>query len=161
MHKKIGLDFHGVISAEPKIFSAFCREIRKAGIEVYIISGGPKKDIVKYLKAYGIEYDHVWAILDICEINGTVAFYDDGSFQVPTEIWDKAKAEYCAKEGIDFHVDDSSIYGRYFVTPYCKYDICQGSCELKSGLKVDFSQPKQAAKIVAEFLETALNNKQS
>lgn len=155
MQKKIGLDFHGVISAEPKVFATFCREIRQLGVEVYIISGGPKKDIIKYLKAYDIEYDHIWAILDECEVTGTVSFYDDGSFQVPTEIWDKAKAEYCAKEGVDFHVDDSSIYGKYFVTPYCKYDICQGSCELKSGLQVDFKQPKQAAKIVAEFLNNS------
>lgn len=152
MSKKIGLDFHGVISAEPVLFAEFCKEIRQHGILVYIISGGPKKDIVKYLDAYHIEYDHVWVILDVCEQTGTVSFYDDGSFQVPTDIWDTAKAEYCAKEGIDFHVDDSNIYGRYFVTPYCKYDICNGCCELNGRLKIDFSHPKEAAKTVAEFL---------
>ena len=152
MNKKIGLDFHGVISAEPKLFAEFCKEIRKYGIQVYIISGGPKKDIIEYLQTYQIEYDNVWAILDVCEQEGTVAFYDDGSFQVPTDIWDKAKAEYCAAEGIDFHVDDSNIYGKYFVTPYCKYDICDGSCKLDGGFKVDFSQPKRAAQIIAEFL---------
>ena len=155
MQKKIGLDFHGVISAEPKLFAEFCSEIRKYGILVYIISGGPRKDIIKYLDAYHIEYDHVWAILDVCEQTGTVAFYDDGSFQVPTDIWDKAKAEYCAQEGIDFHIDDSNIYGRYFVTPYCQYDICHGSCELNGGLKVDFSQPKLAARVVADFLSAS------
>ena len=159
MRKKIGLDFHGVVSAEPEVFAEFCKEIRQFGVSVYIISGGPREGIIQYLDAHGIEYDYVWAILDVCEQTGTVAFYDDGSFQVPTDIWDKAKAEYCAKEGIDFHVDDSSIYGQYFVTPYCKYDICNGCCELKSGLKVDFSQPKQAAIIVAEFLNTVLDDK--
>ena len=43
MCTKIGIDFHGVIDAEPELFAAFCREIRKYGIKVYIISGGPEK----------------------------------------------------------------------------------------------------------------------
>ena len=59
---KIGLDFHGVISAKPDKFAIFCKKIRQLGVAVYVISGGPKSDIIKYLDRYGIEYDHVWAI---------------------------------------------------------------------------------------------------
>jgi len=151
-NNKIGLDFHGVISAMPREFAVFCKSIRRKGIKVYVISGGPKKDIEQYLQKYGIEYDYVWAILDVCTMEGNVSFYEDGSFQVPTDIWNKAKAEYCACENIDFHVDDSNIYGKYFVTPYCKYDICNGSCSLSDGLRVDFNHPEEAAEIVADFL---------
>ena len=152
MADKIGLDFHGVISAEPEKFKIFCHEIRKKGIKVYVISGGPRNDVEKYLQEQGIEYDVVWAILDLCEAKGTARFYDDGSFFVPTEIWNKAKAEYCIKEDIKFHVDDSPLYGRYFVTPYCEYDIDNGCCCLSNQLKINFAEPKEAADIIARFL---------
>jgi len=153
MVAKIGLDFHGVISAMPDKFAVFCHQIRQKGISVYIISGGPRADIQKYLHQKGIEYDVIWAILDECEVRGTAKFYDDGSFQVPTEIWNKAKAEYCISEGIKFHVDDSCIYGKYFETPYCQYDICNGQCVLGDKLTVDFNQPYEAAMIIADYLQ--------
>lgn len=156
MNNKIGIDFHGVISAMPEEFALFCKAIRQKGIKVYIISGGPKKDVEAYLQKYHIEYDVVWAILDDCAMQGMATFYDDGTFQVPTDIWNKAKAEYCALEKIDFHVDDSNIYGKYFVTPYCKYNICEGICLLRNGLKIDFNHPLEAADIVADFLASSL-----
>lgn len=152
MSTKIGIDFHGVISSQPEIFAVFTQEIRKLGIEVFVISGGPYKEIIRYLHQYRIEYDHIWAILDDCDAKGQVAFFDDGSFQVPTEIWNRAKAEYCAKENIEFHIDDSNVYGRYFVTPYCKYNLENGVCELNEKLKVDFNNPKEAADLIANFL---------
>ncbi len=158
MKNKIGIDFHGVISSLPDAFSEFCREIRKCGIKVYVISGGPKNDIVKYLHQHHIEYDYVWAILDHCNEQGQVAYFDDGSFQVPTELWNRAKAEYCAKEKIEFHIDDSSIYGKYFVTPYCKYDIHNDVCELGSGLQIDFKNPIKAADDVADFIRNSKNS---
>jgi len=152
MLNKIGIDFHGVISSFPEIFKEFCKEIRKCGIQVYIISGGPEKKIISYLHQHHIEYDHVWGILDYYEQKGHVSYFDDGSFQVATELWNRAKAEYCAKENIEFHIDDSNIYGKYFVTPYCKYDINNGVCELNSGLQIDFKDPIKAADEVAKFI---------
>jgi ATP-dependent Lon protease len=53
----------------------------------------------------------------------------------------------------DDHIDDSNIYGQYFVTPYCKYDLNNGVCELGCGLQVDFKNPKKAACVVAEFIK--------
>ena len=129
MVDKIGIDFHGVISAAPDLFAKFCHEIRKKGVAVYIISGGPRHDIVHYLTEHQVEYDEVWAILD---------FYE-------------AKAKYCAEQNILFHIDDSAVYGRYFVTPYCKYDICHGACEL-NGLKIDFNDAGRAAQEVADYI---------
>ena len=153
MIDKIGLDFHGVISAAPENFAVFCHEIRKRGIKVYVISGGPSDDIKKYLQTHDIEYDVLWAILDTCEAQGSVHFYDDGSFQVPTDIWNKAKAKYCAEQGILFHVDDSQIYGRYFVTPYCQYNIKSGCCSVGENLVVDFNCPREAAAIISGLLK--------
>ena len=46
MTNKIGIDFHGVISDAPEMFAIFCEEIRKCGVKVFIITGGPEKDII-------------------------------------------------------------------------------------------------------------------
>lgn len=154
MENKIGIDFHGVISATPENFAVFCREIRKYGILVYVISGGPEKDVAHYLDEHKIEYDKVWAILDFYEAKGQAVCYDDGSFAVPTDLWNRAKAEYCAEEGVNFHIDDSSVYGKYFVTPYCRYDMSNDVCELNTGFEVDFKQPHDAARKVAEFIKS-------
>lgn len=32
--------------------------------------------------------------------------------------WDKAKGEYCKRQDIMLHIDDSEVYGKYFETPY-------------------------------------------
>jgi hypothetical protein len=152
MIKKIGLDFHGVISAAPDKFSIFCSEIRKSGIKVYIISGGPKQDIAQYLAKNNIEYDEIWAIMDYYKELHLAQCYDDGSFQVPTEIWNTAKAKYCAENNINFHIDDSPIYGLYFTTPYCEYNIQKGYCSVDSMKKINFNRPKEAAKDIAKII---------
>lgn len=154
---KIGVDFHGVISGAPEKFARFCREVRKYGVLVYVISGGPRDVILAYLKEHKIEFDEVWVIVDSCEAKGEAVFFDDGSFQVPTEIWNRAKAEYCAKEGILFHIDDSPVYGRYFAVPYCQYDIKDRCCEVKDGLKINFDAPEQAARQVADLVLKTFN----
>lgn len=155
MKNKIGIDFHGVIDAQPELFATFCREIRKRGILVYIISGGPERDVARCLEEHRIEYDGLWAIYDYYEAQGKVIQFDDGGFQVPTELWNKAKAEFCIREGIDFHIDDSSVYGQYFVTPYCHYDMGEDVCALHDGVKVDFKKPSEAARLVAEYIQNS------
>ena len=42
------------------------------------------------------------------------------------------------------------------MTPYCKYNICEGICLLRNGLKIDFNHPLEAADIVADFLASSL-----
>lgn len=153
MNNKIGIDFHGVIDAQPELFAIFCREVRQLGILVYIISGGPEADVARCLHEHRVEYDGLWAIYDYYEAQGKVTRFDDGSFQVPTELWNKAKAEYCMREGIGFHIDDSSVYGKYFVTPYCHYDMAEDACALHDGLKIDFKNPSEAARLVAMYIK--------
>lgn len=155
MCTKIGIDFHGVIDAEPELFAAFCREIRKYGIKVYIISGGPEKDVARCLTEYHIEYDGLWAIYDHYAALGQVTWFDDGSFQVPTEMWNRAKAEFCAREKINFHIDDSPVYGKYFVAPYCRYDMANDVCVLGNGVEINFKNPAEAGRKVAEMVKAA------
>jgi 8-oxo-dGTP diphosphatase len=38
------------------------------------------------------------------------------------KVWNRAKAEYCKKNGIQLHIDDSDVYGKYFETPYARFE---------------------------------------
>lgn len=140
---KIGVDFHGVINTKPDFFREFCREALKIGLEVYIISGGPRETILAYLNQYQIPYTKLWCIFDYYEQRHQVEFYDDGSFRIDDELWNKAKAEYCKEHNICIHIDDSAIYGREFVTPYCRYDEKANSCVL-NGQQIYLANPAQA-----------------
>lgn len=140
---KIGVDFHGVINTRPDFFREFCREALKIGLEVYIISGGPRETILAYLNQYRIPYTKLWCIYDYYEQRHQVEFYDDGSFHVADELWNKAKAEYCKEQNVCVHIDDSAIYGREFATPYCRYDEQANSCVL-NGNKISLDNPAQA-----------------
>ena len=92
-----------------------------------------------------------WIFMKNREKLSFVEFFDDGSFKVDTKLWNEAKAKYCAEQNILFHIDDSAVYGRYFVTPYCQYDICHGACEL-DGFKINFNDAERAAEEVAEYI---------
>lgn len=140
---KIGVDFHGVINTKPDFFREFCRAALKIGLEVYIISGGPRETILAYLNQYQIPYTKLWCIFDYYEQRHQVEFYDDGSFRIDDELWNKAKAEYCKEHNICIHIDDSVIYGREFATPYCRYDEQSNSCVL-NGQQIYLANPAQA-----------------
>lgn len=140
---KIGVDFHGVINTKPDFFREFCRAALKFGLEVYIISGGPRETILAYLNQYQIPYTKLWCIFDYYEQRHHVEFYDDGSFRIDDELWNKAKAEYCKEHNICIHIDDSVIYGREFATPYCRYDEQSNSCVL-NGKQIYLANPAQA-----------------
>ena len=111
---KIGVDFHGVINTKPDFFREFCRAALKIGLEVYIISGGPRETILAYLNQYQIPYTKLWCIFDYYEQRHQVEFYDDGSFRIDDELWNKAKAEYCKEHQL---TPISPLY----VTSLCDY----------------------------------------
>ena len=140
---KIGVDFHGVINTKPDFFREFCRAALKFGMEVYIISGGPRETILSYLNQYQIPCTKLWCIFDYYEQRHQVEFYNDGSFHDDDELWNKAKAEYCKEHNICIHIDDSVIYGREFATPYCRYDEQSNSCVL-NGQQIYLANPASA-----------------
>lgn len=155
---KIGVDFHGVINTRPDFFREFCREALKIGLDVYIISGGPRETILAYLNQYQIPYTKLWCIYDYYEQRHQVEFYDDGSFHVTYELWNKAKAEYCKEQNICLHIDDSAIYGREFATPYCLYDGQSDSCVF-NGHKISLKNPSRALQAILEVCKSPLSYK--
>ncbi len=122
---KIGLDIHGVCDANPKFFAELSKLFVEAGHEVIIITGKMKSHgAVDEIKELGISYTKFFSIVDYHLENGTeISFDSNGNPWINDDIWNRTKAEICEKEKIDFHIDDSSIYGEYFNTPYAQISI--------------------------------------
>ena len=120
MSKAIGLDYHGVITANPNLFSVLTKILRSLNYEVHIITGSRITEQLKeQLSSYGISYTHLFSISDYHHQHGTaMTGYDDHQPKIASEIWDKAKALYCRDHEINFHIDDSEVYGQHFTTPY-------------------------------------------
>ena len=122
---KVGFDFHGVIDASPWCFSDLSRQIQEAGGEVHVLTGTKDtEELRKALTSYGIAYTHVFSILSYHESVGTKTWQDERGTWMDKETWDKSKAEYCKRMGIQVHIDDSDTYGKYFdhETTYVYYN---------------------------------------
>ena len=154
---KIGIDYHGVITANPQFFKEFNTLALEQGIEIFVLSGGFEKDIAEFMRQKQIPYTSIWSLTDYFNANKQLVYLPDGSFKVDNNLWNKAKADFCRQNGINFHIDDSVLYGEHFSTPFCLYDINNRSCCMrdKNAVCVDFDKPaseviKQILKIVAE-----------
>jgi len=136
--KKIGIDFHGVLNTNPLFFQSFCNLILANDGEVYIISGGPHDEILRFLDTWQIKFTNVWCIYDYFDAKNEVMFLPDGSFHVEDKAWNAAKGIYCFQNNISVMIDDSLVYGKYFSTPYCLYDEYSKKGKL-FGKTIDFS----------------------
>lgn len=143
---KIGLDYHGVLTAKPDFFAAFTSLAISQGWIIHVVSGGACEDIKKYLAAHKIFYSKIWSMLDYFNNKHEVKYFSDGSFFVSNDLWNSAKADYCLAQNIQLHIDDSVIYGQYFKTPFLLYDEKMQNGTLLGNLdyKIDFLQsPEQ------------------
>ena len=121
MRRKIGIDIHGVIDQNPDLFAAFTWALFSSGWEVHIITGQRKSEALKNLKLWGTHYTHFFSITDYHEEKKTEMVYGpENNPWMDSETWNKAKARYCKENGIDLHIDDSSVYGDFFETPYLR-----------------------------------------
>ncbi len=154
---KIGLDFHGVINTRPSYFKDFTEYAEAAGHQIYVITGGPAKAIESFLKAWGIKYTGLFTILDYYAAEGKVTYFPDGHFKIPDELWDTAKAKYCRQHKIDIQIDDSEVYGRAFVTPFCRYNESSHNCQLDRNIVVNLALPPRDALIQIEKALDALS----
>lgn len=142
---KIGLDYHGVIDKNPNYFSVFCKLAFERGHQIHIITGGPKAQVKQKLEEAHIFYNHIFAIVDYYSSLNQIEYFASGDYHIPDDLWNKAKGEYCVREQIDFHIDDSKEYEQYFFTPYCYYQNMLHSCITKYGVEIDFTQPASKA----------------
>ena len=117
---RIGLDFHGVVDKYPEYFSRFTHIAKQMGIEIYIITGGPKKVVDRFLQDHKIVYKELFAILDYYDAQGMVEYYKNGEYKVPDN-----KVMVMHTLVIDPKVQKSGL-GRAFVEFYEKYSLEQG-----------------------------------
>ena len=146
---KIGLDFHGVITDNPSYFAVFTQDALQRGYEIHIITGGPASVVKQMLDDWKISYTTIFAILDFYEHLGQVKYFSNGEFKVEKTLWNTAKARYCAENGIDFHIDDSKVYAKWFSTPFCVYDGKLKKCRLNTSTQINLSGNPQ---IVLEWI---------
>lgn len=152
---KIGIDYHGVITQNPAFFQELTALAVKENHTIIVLSGAKAQDVETYLLRNNISYSAVFSLLDYFEARELATFYEDGSFFVPSILWDRAKADYCLKNGVDLHIDDSMLYGTYFQTPFCLYSKKGERCTfIKKNVVLDF---QKSAKEVLSDIVSALS----
>lgn len=124
---KIGLDLHGVISDLPEVFEFICESVINNGGQVHILTGGTLERAYQELDDMnwreGQHYTTVFSIVDYHIEKGTriIGFhpkYKNPEF--PDKEWDRTKADYCKRNDIALHIDDSMIYNDHFTTPFAR-----------------------------------------
>jgi hypothetical protein len=118
---KIGLDIHGVIDSNLKMFSELTNLLIAAGHEVHILTGPKTETVIDFLKTNKIAYTHLFSIVEDAEANGIMVRWDAEGPWIDSEFWDRSKARYCQRNNIDLHIDDSPQYEKYFKTPFALY----------------------------------------
>lgn len=150
---KIGLDYHGVIDNNPDYFADVCREAHNRGHLIYVISGAPKAAITSKLQSSQMPYDFVFSILDYCLVMGKIEQTATG-IMINDNDWNKAKAEFCKRDNIDLHIDDSTIYCRFFDNRYCLYNGQEHLCRNQNGQIIDFNlSPANALDILEDVIK--------
>lgn len=149
---KIGLDYHGVIDSDPEYFKDFCLYARSQGHLIYILSGSPKAMLTKLLQDFDLPYDYAFSILDYCIALRRVE-QNAQNLTINDIAWNRAKADFCRRCKIDVHIDDSTIYLKYFDQAYCLYNNQKQQCQTLKGGIINFNQSPQ---IVLEKLITTL-----
>ncbi|MBR1649069.1 MAG: hypothetical protein IJ689_05665 [Alphaproteobacteria bacterium] len=150
---RLGIDFHGVITENPVFFRDFCDLALSLNYEVHIVSGGPCQVEKEFLKAWHICYTELFCLLDYFASRGQIEYFENGNFKVRDELWNEAKAQYCAKHRIDIQIDDTARYFQSFTTPFCLYDAKKHSGRLNGHL-IDFKQsPAQSLTTIEKILK--------
>lgn len=123
MKLKIGIDIYGVADADVPAFSELTHLLVGAGHEVHLLTGTEWTDaLARWLRdELGLVWTHAFSVTSHHKAIGTEILWIDGHPHVDEETWNRTKAEYCARNGVHLHLDDSPVYGRYFETPYAKY----------------------------------------
>ena len=125
---KISIDIHGVIDTMPGFFAFLSNLFISNNAEVHIVTGGSwTKELEVQLKAHGVNWTHKFSVYDHlieikAETKGEIVF-PDGTVQKKFEnpVWDYVKAEYCKKNNISLHIDDTLVYNDFFTTPFCRF----------------------------------------
>jgi hypothetical protein len=126
---KIGIDIHGVIDVNPKVWERLLSQMSWC-IEIYILTGPPASKAAKELEQFGIRrgthYDTLLSVCDFLESRGVNKLPNSTPDNpwYPEDEWNKAKGLMCGVFGISMLIDDSQGYfahmpeGTVSLSPY-------------------------------------------
>ena len=77
---KIGIDFHGVITASPAFFRDFTALAFDRDYDVFVISGGPYLVVKNFLDSWKIRYNNIFSLIDHFASRGQVKYFPNGNF---------------------------------------------------------------------------------
>lgn len=115
---KIGLDLHGVIDRDPTTFSIISKQ---RDITVFVITGEElsEKLLFKILNyEIRVKEKNIFSITSFHKHLGTPITYLNNNPTQPyiePEIWNRTKSVICKLLDLDYMIDDSPIYGNYFL----------------------------------------------
>lgn len=130
----VGLDIHGVSTANPEFFSKLTESLSIVNKDnyyadinwaIHILTGGSliNGEIASWLKEKNIYYTHIFSISDYLRKTGCKEL-EGSTLDNPwfsEEEWNKCKANYCRRNKIDLHLDDDDRYLEHFSTPIARY----------------------------------------
>jgi len=121
-----GFDYHGVVTHRPEYFVSWAKHIVSDRGEVHILTGIDSKRAVDDLLSYnnGVKWwTHYFSIQEELVKQGLPHKIDEkGNYHFAKEPWDRAKADYARRVGLDCHIDDSWDYLQTFTTPFLQYN---------------------------------------
>lgn len=117
----IGLDIHGVIDRNPKLFKKIIERLREAGHSVFILTGHPVKEARVQLHKWGIYDNQILSIVDYHRDMGTASVHQEKTgWWMDKDVWDRTKSEFARLMKLDIHIDDQVEYGVHFPKT-CKF----------------------------------------
>lgn len=114
---KIAIDIHGAIDVYPRFFSWLTKTLHFLGVEIHITTGVVDSwDLRLQLGQWGIRYDYLFSITSYHKLIGTPIRWDeDGDPWIEETAWNRTKGDYCHRKRINYAIDDTIAYKKYFV----------------------------------------------
>ena len=113
---RLGLDVDGTITADPELFAEISTHCRKHGGQVHIVTSRSevgRKETVKELRGYGIQFDDIHFIGEMSQANESCPHKELDWFQ--RYLWQKV--DYAKQNGLMHFVDDDpkvlSLFASY------------------------------------------------
>jgi len=126
---KIGLDVHGVIDKYPTFVAQYTLNKINSGNEIHIITGQEREFVEPLVKSLGVPFTHFFSVVDYHKSIDTKMWQDDKkTWWMEPEAWLRTKGDYCKREGIEIHFDDSMEYGE-FMPDTCAFVHLPRNCK--------------------------------
>ena len=109
----LGLDFHGVLNANPEEFIEIATGVKAKGGKVFIITGSSNTpEFMEDVNRLGTGFwDQIVSVQDeLMKSYNPIGINEFGRPVFTDTDWNSFKGKFCREHGIDLHYDDSEEY---------------------------------------------------